>query len=437
MERIRITGGRVLAGGIRPDAAKNSVLPLLAAALLCTGPCVLHGVPDLADVDASLALLRAAGASPERRGADILLPPSQPCGRIPADIAGAMRASVFYLAPLLVRAGMVELPLPGGCRLGPRPIDIHLDGLAALGAQVDAAPGKVIVRRTGPLRGTEYTLRLPSVGATLTLLMAGCCAQGETTLRGAACEPEIADVAVFLRKCGARIEGAGTPVVHIRGVGGPLPGGAGHDPVPDRIAAATYAAAVAVAGGQVTVEQCRPGHLAAFLRFLRAAGCEVAAGPTEFTVRRDPAAPLWGGADLCTGAWPGFATDTAPLAAAVLLRARGDSRIHDALFQNRFACARGFAAMGANVRADGRDLYIHGVESLHGTTVTAPDLRGGAALVLAALAGRGSTVVQDPGHIRRGYRDLPGELAGLGARCAKGQTLSDVAKKNVPAMQMR
>lgn len=436
MERIRITGGRVLAGRVRPAAAKNSVLPLLAAGLLCEGPCVLRGVPDLADVDASLDLLRAVGARPERRGADILLPPSRPGGRIPADIAGAMRASVFYLAPLLTRAGQVELPLPGGCRLGPRPIDIHLDGLAALGAQVDAGPDKVTVRRTGPLQGTEYTLRLPSVGATLTLLMASCCARGDTTLRGAACEPEIADVAVFLRKCGARIEGAGTPVVHIRGTDGLLPGGADHDPVPDRIAAATYAAAVAVAGGQVTVEQCRPGHLAAFLRFLRAAGCEIAAGPTEFTVRRDPASPLWGGADLCTGAWPGFATDTAPLAAAVLLRARGDSRIHDALFQNRFACARGFAAMGARVRADGRDLYIRGVDALHGATVTAPDLRGGAALIVAALAARTSSVVQDAGHVRRGYQDLPGELTALGAHCAIKQTLSDMAKKKLVTVQM-
>lgn len=437
MERIRITGGRVLAGRIRPAAAKNSVLPLLAASLLCARPCVLRGVPQLSDVDASLALLRAVGANPVRRGPDILLPPATVCGRVPPELAGAMRGSVFYLAPLLVRAGRVEMPLPGGCRLGPRPIDIHLAGLGAMGAQIIQTEDAVILQREGPLQGVEFTLRLPSVGATLTLLMAAACARGQTVLRGAACEPEIADTAAFLRMAGARIKGAGTPVITVQGTEGILPGGGVHLPLPDRIAAATYAAAAAVAGGRVTVEQCRPGHLAPFLRFLRAAGCEVVSGPDQFSIARDPNVPLWGGADLCTGAWPGFATDTAPLAAAVLLQARGESHIHDALFQNRFACARGFAAMGAGVRAEGRDLWMQGGARLHAARVTAPDLRGGAALVLAALAARGTGTVMDSGHIRRGYQDLPAELATLGAHCTYVKTLSDATRKTAPAMQMR
>ena len=247
--------------------------------------------------------------------------------------------------------------------------------------------------------------------------MAAACARGFTTLRGAACEPEIADVAAFLNAAGARIAGAGTPVLTIRGVGGLLPGGARHTPLPDRIAAATYAAAVAAAGGQVTVEGCRPAYLGAFLQFLRRAGCRVEAGQDGFTVARDPDRPLQGGVDLRTGAWPGFATDTAPLAAAVLLGAEGASRIHDALFQNRFACAAGFAAMGARVRARGRDLWLAGSDRLQGTLVTAPDLRGGAALVIAGLFAEGSSTVLDPGHIRRGYADLPGELRQLGAAC--------------------
>lgn len=437
MERIRITGGRVLAGRIRPAAAKNSVLPLLAASLLCARPCVLRGVPRLSDVDASLALLRAVGASPVRRGPDILLPPATVTGQVPPELAGAMRGSVFYLAPLLVRAGRVEMPLPGGCRLGPRPIDIHLAGLGAMGADVTESADSVRLSCPGGLQGTEFTLRLPSVGATLTLLMAAACARGTTVLRGAACEPEIADTAAFLRMAGAQIEGAGTPVITVRGTEGPLPGGGVHLPLPDRIAAATYGAAAAVAGGRVAVEQCRPGHLASFLRFLRTAGCEVEAGPDWFTVARDPEAPLWGGAKLCTGAWPGFATDTAPLAAAVLLQARGESCIHDALFQNRFACAAGFAAMGATVRADGRDLFIAGNAALRGANVTAPDLRGGAALVLAGLSGRGTTIVADPGHICRGYQDLAADLKTLGARCVSLKTISDATRKTVNAMQMR
>ena len=437
MERIKITGGRVLEGRIRPAAAKNSVLPLLAASLLCSRPCVLRGVPRLSDVDASLALLRAVGAGPVRRGPDILLPPAAVSGHVPPELAGAMRGSVFYLAPLLVRAGTVELPLPGGCRLGPRPIDIHLAGLGAMGAEISESESAVTLRRQGSLHGVDFTLRLPSVGATLTLLMAAACARGETVLRGAACEPEIADTAAFLRMAGAQIEGAGTPVIRVRGAAGPLPGGGVHLPLPDRIAAATYAAAVAVAGGRIAVEHCRPGHLAPFLRFLRTAGCEITAGPDGFTAARDPDIPLWGGADLCTGAWPGFATDTAPLAAAVLLCARGESHIHDALFQNRFACAEGFAAMGALVRADGRDLWIGGDAQLHAACVTAPDLRGGAALVLAALAAGGTGTVMDSGHIRRGYQDLPAELATLGAHCTYVKTMSDATMKTASAMQMR
>ena len=417
MERIEITGGRTLAGRVRPACAKNSVLPLLAATLLCREPCTLCGVPDLADVQTSLQLLAAVGAAVERRGPDLCTAPRPVRGLVPDPLAAAMRASVFYLAPLLLRAGRVELPLPGGCRLGPRPIDIHLDGLAAMGATVQTLPDRVVVQRRGALHAVDYTLRLPSVGATLTLLMAAACARGFTTLRGAACEPEIADVAAFLNAAGARIAGAGTPVLRIRGVGGLLPGGARHTPLPDRIAAATYAAAVAAAGGQVTVEGCRPAYLGAFLQFLRRAGCRVEAGPDGFTVARDPDRPLQGGVDLRTGAWPGFATDTAPLAAAVLLGAEGASRIHDALFQNRFACAAGFAAMGARVRARGRDLWLAGSDRLQGTLVTAPDLRGGAALVIAGLFAEGSSTVLDPGHIRRGYADLPGELRQLGAAC--------------------
>lgn len=417
MEQIVITGGRTLAGHIRPAAAKNSVLPLLAATLLCREPCMLCDVPDLADVRTSLRLLAAVGAAVERCGDNLRTAPRPVHGRVPDASAAAMRASVFYLAPLLLRAGRVELPLPGGCRLGPRPIDIHLDGLAAMGAAVQARPDRVILRRRGALHAVDYTLRLPSVGATLTLLMAGACADGFTTLRGVACEPEIADVAAFLNAAGAQIDGAGTPVLTIRGSGGLLPGGACYTPLPDRITAATYAAAVAVAGGRVTVEGCRPVDLRPFLLFLRRTGCAVDEEPDAFTVARDPGQGLRGGVTLCTGVWPGFATDTAPLAAAVLLSAAGPSHIHDALFQNRFACADGFAALGARVRAEGRDLYLGGGALLHGAEVTAPDLRGGAALVLAGLGAVGRTVVHDHGHIGRGYVDLAGDLRRLGAVC--------------------
>lgn len=418
MQTITITGGHALHGTIRPAAAKNSVLPLLAASLLCGDACCLRGVPDLSDVDTSLALLRAVGAQAERRGRDLYtrpVPPRSLCGEIPAPLAGAMRSSVFYLAPLLCRAGMVRLPLPGGCRLGPRPVDIHLAGLAAMGARVELEGEAVTLRRCGPLQAVDFTLRLPSVGATMTLLMAACCAMGTTVLRGVACEPEVCDLAAFLSACGAQITGAGTPVLVIQGRR-PL-GGALHTPLPDRIAAATYAAAVAAAGGSVTIQGCAPRYYQAFLEFLQQCGVEVTAGSGRVTVSRDPAVPLRGGQQLCANAWPAFATDTAPLAAAVLLQARGPSEIYDYLFANRFACAAGFRAMGAGCRAEGRALHIDGGAVLHGASVTAPDLRGGAALAVAALAAPDTTELQDPGHIRRGYADLPGDLAALGACC--------------------
>ena len=257
MQMITITGKQALHGRIRPAAAKNSTLPLLAATLLCRGPCRLQEVPALADVTTSLALLQAVGADVRRCGADLCTRPVQTlCGEIPESLAGAMRSSVFYLAPLLCRTGYVRLPLPGGCRLGPRPVDIHLAGLAAMGAEVELEGIAVTLRRKGPLHGVDFTLRLPSVGATLTLLMAACCARGRTVLRGAAQEPEIGDMVHFLQACGARILGSGTPVLTVDG-GCPLTGTA-HRPLPDRIAAATYAAALACAGGQIEIAGCDP-----------------------------------------------------------------------------------------------------------------------------------------------------------------------------------
>lgn len=415
MERIKITGGRMLGGIIQPAAAKNSVLPLLAATLLCGAPCTLRGAPPLRDVQTSLALQGAVGGN-ARWGADgalVTSPVVTLSGEIPPALAGAMRSSVFYLAPLLCRVGWVRLPLPGGCRLGPRPVDIHLDGLAAMGAQVVLERETVTLRRRAMLRGVDFTLRLPSVGATLTLMMAACCAQGTTVLRNVACEPEIEDMAGFLCACGAAITGAGTPVLVIHG-GRPLDGCC-YNPLPDRIAAATYAAAVAAAGGAVTIRRCRPEHFAAFLQLLQAIGCEVQQGQGCVTIVRDPTRPLLGGRRVHAAAWPGFATDTAPLAAAVLLCAQGASQVYDGLFQNRFACAEGFAAMGAAVQADGRTLRIEGGARLHGAVVQAPDLRGGAALAVAALAAQGETCLVDAGHICRGYADLPGDLAALGA----------------------
>lgn len=416
MQWIEIMGGRPLQGTIRPAAAKNSVLPLLAATLLCDGPCRLTDVPRLRDVDTSLALLHAVGGRAWRCGKDIQTRPVITLnGEIPPELAGAMRGSVFYLAPLLYRVGRVSMPLPGGCHLGPRPVDIHLAGLAAMGAQVEEQKDRILLRRSGSLHAADFTLRLPSVGATLTLMMAACLAAGTTVLRGVACEPEIEDTAMFLNACGGCITGAGTPVLIIRGQ--QQLWGASHTALPDRIAAATYAAGAAVAGGTVCIQHCRPAHFESFWQMLRNAGCEVEVQRDAVTVTRDPAKGLRGGMELYTAAYPELATDTAPLAAAVLLGAHGPSVIRDGLFQNRFACADGFARMGADVVRKGRALGIAGDARLHGAEVEAPDLRGGAALVVAALAADGKVRVRDEGHIRRGYAHLAADFAALGADC--------------------
>lgn len=410
-----VQGGRPLEGEVWLPAAKNSVLPLLAAALLCSGPVALHGVPPLSDVQQSILLLQALGCKVKWQNEDLaILPPAEPpSGELPAGPVRAMRSSVFYLAPVLHAAGRVSMPMPGGCDLGPRPIDIHLDGLVKMGARVAWQQGTLCLERPPRgLQGADITLRLPSVGATETLLMAAVRAHGSTVLRGAACEPEIGDLARFLRSCGAHISGEGSPVVWIQGVDGLS--GAAHTPIPDRIVAATVAAAVAGTGGQVILHQCRAETLGPVLEVLRNAGCLVCQQEEELLIARSGS--LQGVGRVYTGIYPAFATDAAPVVAAGLLTAQGASAFEDTIFENRFSCADGFLAMGARVRRSGRALEIRGGGRLHGAEVKAQDLRGGAALVVAALAAEGESRISGLCHIRRGYADIASLFGALGAR---------------------
>lgn len=408
----RICGGRPLHGTVKIPAAKNSVLPLLAASLLCEKPVELKGIPLLADVQASFDLLRGLGCTVQEQCGNVTVSPIPQTGQVPEGPAKAMRSSVFYLAPLLHAVGWVSMPMPGGCNLGPRPIDIHLDGLVHMGAQVCWQKNTLTLRAPGGLAGMDYTLRLPSVGATETLLMAASRARGTTVLRNAACEPEVEDLAAFLRQCGARITGDGTPVIVVHGV--PQLSGTEYSPLPDRIAAATMACAVACAGGELRLENCRPAHLAPVLQLLCQAGCGVTCGPGGAKICR--CGPLKAVSTVYTGVYPAFPTDAAPLAAAAMLTASGESVIEDTVFEHRFACAEGFAAMGAKVQERGRTLKIAGVPGLHGAAAEAPDLRGGAALVLAALAAQGESRITGLHHIRRGYSDLADLLNSLGAQ---------------------
>ncbi len=411
-EVLQIRGGMPLEGMVRIPAAKNSVLPLLAASVLSLGTSTFYRVPMLADVKASMELLRGLGFCVEYTAGNLRVQPGcQLTGRVPRKPAQAMRSSVFYLAPLLHAVGWVTMPLPGGCNLGPRPIDIHLDGLARMGAQVILDEQELTLKAPRGLRAVDYTLRLPSVGATETLLMAATRAMGTTILRNVACEPEIQDLAAYLTACGAQITGAGTSVLVIHGVSQLR--GAEYSPMPDRIVAATAAAAVASAGGKARLEHCCPEHLQPVLNSLSQAGCSVRTGENWLEVERS--GNLNGVGSVYADVYPGFPTDAAPVTAAALLTAQGQSEFCDTVFSQRFACARGFAAMGANVHCCGRSLYIRHADQLHGARVEAPDLRGGAALVVAALAAPEESLVSGLQHIRRGYGDLGAMLRDLGA----------------------
>ena len=416
-ETLTITGGTPLCGAVDVPAAKNSVLPLLAASVSCEGTVRLRRVPCLSDVGQCLALLRGLGLEAQQAGHTVTVRPGAlRTAALAAAPVGAMRASVLFWAPVLARAGRVESGMPGGCRLGPRPVDIHLDGLVHMGAVVKWKSDRLLLEAPRGLRGTDYTLRFPSVGATETMLMAAATARGATVLRGAACEPEIVDLAEFLTACGAHIAGAGTPVVCVSGTA--ALGGADYTPIPDRIAAATLACAAACAGGQATLRHCAPQMLVPVWEALRRAGCEVEerrAG--EVCVART--GRLAGIGRVFTGVYPGFPTDAAPLLAAALLCAQGGSSIEDTVFENRFSCAAGFAAMGASVHIEGRALEIRPAPGLRGAAVCAPDLRGGAALALAALGAEGTTQIAGLHHIRRGYEDFSGLLRELGAKAAE------------------
>lgn len=408
-----IRGGRPLAGVAAIPAAKNSVLPVLAASVLCNEKCRICGIPWLTDVEAACHILETLGFDVSRRGAELCVKPGGGCGsEIPQKLMQAMRSSVFFLAPILCRTGKAVITMPGGCNLGSRPIDIHLEGLQAMGARIsEGIDGKVVCTAPKGLRGVSFTLRLPSVGATETLMMAASTAEGTTKLYNTAAEPEVEDLAGFLNACGAHISGAGTGVVTIQGV--PSLGGCRYTPIPDRITAFTVMCGVAAAGGSARLLGAQIRHLQAPVDCLRRAGMAIEEIPGGIAVKRS--ARLDASFAVSTGAYPGFATDAAPLLAAALLAAEGSFTITDTVFSNRFACAKGFDALGAQVSCHVNTLVCSGVRQLRGAAVEAEDLRGGAALVTAALGAEGESRIRGSVFIKRGYEDIAGLFASLGA----------------------
>ncbi len=406
---IGIEGGRPLRGTVRAAGAKNAALPAVMASLLTTEPVVLENVPHLLDVDAAVALAQAVGKEVTwqdsvilLRGGDELAPEA------PAELVQRMRASFLALGPILARTGEGRMPLPGGCAIGPRPVDLHLVGLRQLGATFDVRGG--MVHAYAPrLRGTTVYLDYPSVGATEQLLLAGALAHGTTTVVNPAREPEVVDLGWLLSAMGAEVTWHEDRVT-VRGQR--TLGGATHRVIPDRIEAGTYLLAGAITRGEVTVEGARPDHLDALLAKLSEAGARVETNGDRITVGVEGRPEA---VNVQTLPYPGFPTDLQPPLIAFLATARGRSTVRETVFASRFNYVGALAQMGAQVQVSGDTVLTDGVETLHGAEVEATDIRAGAALILAALAADERTAIRGEMHIARGYADLPAKLRGLGA----------------------
>jgi len=422
MDKIRIVGGRALNGTIPISGAKNAALPLMIAGLLSEDKLILENVPRLADVALLQRILGNHGVditvNGKRNGDD---PHAGQTLEIdarvivdttaPYDLVSRMRASFWVIGPLLARMGEAKVSLPGGCAIGTRPVDFHLDALRALGAEIEIDSGYVLARAPNGLRGGRITFPKVSVGATHTALMAAATAQGETLIENAACEPEIGDLADCLVKMGARISGIGTPTLVIEGV--PRLRGARHAVLPDRIEAGTYAMATAMTGGDVMLAGARADLLEAVIATLRAAGTQIDATNEGLRVRRNGAGirPV----DVTTAPFPGFPTDLQAQFMALMTRAQGQSHITETIFENRFMHVQELARLGAKIHLDGDTATIDGTERLKGAPVMATDLRASVSLVIAGLAAEGETMVQRVYHLDRGFERLEEKLSRCGA----------------------
>ena len=412
-ERFVIAGRRPLRGAIALPGAKNAVLPMLAAALLCRGTVRLENCPRLTDVDAMRALLHWLSCPTYWQGETLVVEAGAARLReMPASISREMRSSIFLLGPMLGRFGRAVCGYPGGCKIGARPIDLHLAGLRAMGAVVREEENRVVCPSCR-LHGGEIRLSMPSVGATENLMMAAVTAPGMTRILGAAREPEVAALAEMLNAMGARVEGAGSDTVTVEGVPGESLGSCRVRAPGDRIVAGTYLIAAAMTGGEILVEGAESAALGPLPEILERAGCRMnlSRGAVGLTA---PARPKAIGR-VVTAPYPGFATDLQAPLFALCTVAEGESTIVEQIFERRFHHAQELARMGAQIRLDRNTAVIRGVESLAGARLWAQDLRGGAALVLAALAARGISVVENVHFIDRGYPRLEKSLSQLGA----------------------
>lgn len=412
MSYLKIVGARPLRGESGVQGAKNSALPILASTVLVRGQCVIGNCPVLSDVAATVSILEHLGCRVKTEGHTVITDASDVSrGEIPYPLMREMRSSVIFLGAILARRGSVRLSAPGGCEIGLRPIDLHLSAMEKLGASVERRADEIYCRVERGLRGAPVTLSFPSVGATENVMIAACTAKGVTVIYNAAREPEIGDLAAFLNSCGARIRGAGDGTVYIEGVKELHP--AEHTVIPDRIAAATILCGAAMTRGDVMLSGVVPEHLAPVVNVFDEAGCRVVCGADS--IRLTAPERLKAVRMIRTMPYPGFPTDIQAPVTAMLSIADGTSVMIETIFESRYKYIGELTRFGARISVDGRMAVTEGVEALSGAAVIAPDLRGGAALVLAGLAANGETEVHGLRHIERGYENLELTLSELSA----------------------
>jgi UDP-N-acetylglucosamine 1-carboxyvinyltransferase len=411
VDKLAIVGGKPLDGEVRISGAKNAALPILTATLLADGPVTLGNVPELNDIATTLKLLKRMGVAAEHRDGNVVADASGIKEFLaPYDLVKTMRASILVLGPLLGRFGSADVSLPGGCAIGARPVNLHVTGLRAMGASISIDNG-YIRARAAKLEGARIVLDTVTVTGTENLMMAAACAHGETVIENAAREPEISDLAAFLMKMGAKIEGAGSDTIHIEGVDRLV--GTDYDVMPDRIESGTYLVAAAITGGRVRLTHTKPEHLGAVLEKLGEAGASIATGSDwiELDMRgRRPRA-----VDIMTAPYPAFPTDMQAQFCALNAVAEGTATITETIFENRFQHVLELQRLGANLSIHGNTVTARGVDRLAGAPVMATDLRASASLVLAGLQAAGTTLVDSIYHVDRGYERIEKKLGLLGA----------------------
>ncbi|MBQ6714570.1 MAG: UDP-N-acetylglucosamine 1-carboxyvinyltransferase [Clostridia bacterium] len=412
MPKLYIEGNHRINGEINVQGAKNSVLPLLSATVLCSGTSVIKNCPQLSDVEASLKILRHLGCICEFEGNTVTVNADNVNNYdIPEELMREMRSSVMFLGAILGRMKKAIICSPGGCELGPRPIDIHISAIKQLGATVSEGHGFLEFNAEKGLEGREITLSFPSVGATENIILSAATAKGTTIIRNAAKEPEISDLADFLNSAGARIYGGGSDTVIIHGVKRLY--GAEHTVIPDRIAAVTYMAAAAVTGGEITLKNVMPSHFVSISSAFEEAGCKIE--PIGKSLKLWAPNRLKRVPTVRTLVYPGFPTDAGPILIAALSKAKGTSVFVENIFENRYRYVDELNRLGARIKTEGRVAVVEGVENLSAAKCRCTDLRGGAALVVAALSASGTTEIDQIEHIKRGYENISENLRKLGA----------------------